>query len=299
MNPQETHHFNFTPEQINNSLKAVGVICVGVLTLLLLVKTINEVKTYSTIGEDSSVGAQLGSISVSGKSEMFVKPDVTTFSVTIESNGSTEAESVAKAAEIENKTIAFVKSRGIAENDLKTTYYYTTQRYGSKYQPCAAQNTGVSAMPRKPFVAEPQIAPAPCGITESVAVGYVTTESIEVKVRDIKNDSKKVGELISGVSAFGAKASNPMSTVDNPDIFKKKVREEAIIKARQEAEVLAKQLGVKLVRITSFNENGSPYYPAMYDMAGARSKSAEMASPELPVGTNKISADVSITYLVR
>lgn len=293
MNPQETHHFNFTTEQLNNFLRVVGVICVGVLTLFVLVKTINEVKTYSTIGEDMSVAAQYGSISVTGKSEIFVKPDITTFTVTINSDGTTSEESTSKAAVIEKSVLTYLKGKGVKENDIKTTYYYTTEKYGTKYQPCPKVGRPL------PAVSGGIVAPEPCGITESVATGFQTTQTLDVKIRDIKDDAQKVGELVAGVSAVGAQASNPMSTIDNPEELQKKVREEAITKARHEAEILAKQLGVKLVRVTGFNEGGTGgFYPA-YDMMSARVKSEAAVSPELPTGTNKVSSEVTLTYLIK
>lgn len=296
MNPQETHHFNYTPEQLNSFLKGVGIICVGVLTLFVLVKTINEVKTYSTIGEDTSVASQYGSISVTGKSEVFIKPDITTFSVSINRDGKTADESVSNVAEVESQVLQILKKSGIKENDIKTTNYYTSEKYGSKNQPCeivnpkSVRSTGIM----------PQIAPAPCQMTESIILGFETVQTLEVKVRDIKDDSAKTGALISAISAAGAKVGNPVSAVDKPEEIQKKVREEAILKARHEAEALAKQLGVKLVRVTGFNEGGmGGYYPVAYDMMSARAKGAEAVMPELPNGTNKIVSEVTLTYLIR
>jgi uncharacterized protein YggE len=293
MNPQDTHHFNYTPEQLNSFLKGVGIICAGVLTLFILVKTINEVKTYSTIGEDTSVAAQYGNISVSGKAEMFVKPDVTTFTVTINKEGATEKESVSKVAEVESAVLDALKKGGIKQDDIKTTYYYTGEKYGSKSEPCpmpkAVRGNGMM---------EAAIAPAPCQVNESVVVGFETTQTLEVKVRDIKDDSSKTGSLIATISGLGAKASNPVSAIDNIDELKKKVRDDAIIKARHEAEALAKRLGVRLVRVTGFSEGGMGYYPA-YDMMSARVKAVESASPELPTGTNKVVSEVTLTYLIK
>jgi uncharacterized protein YggE len=288
MNPQDTHHFNYTPEQLNSFLKGAGIICAGVLTLFILVKTINEVKTYSTIGEDTSVAAQYGNISVTGKSEMFVKPDVTSFTITINQEGATGEESVSKAAAIESGVLAALKKGGVEKNDVKTTYYNTSEKYGSKSQPCPV-----------PRAVKGMAEIAPCQVSESIVLGFETTQTLEVKVRDIKTDSTKTGALISAVTSLGAKASNPVSTIDNPEELKKKVREEAIIKARHEAEALAKQLGVKLVRVTGFNEGGmGGYYPA-YDMMSARVKSVESVTPELPTGTNKVMSEVTLTYLIK
>lgn len=296
MNPNT--HFHFTTEQITNALRAAGVVCLGVLTLLLVAMTVNEVKSYSSIGTDTSSGAQYGSITVSGHSEIFVKPDITKFTVEISSEGKTADEASQKAAQIENKVLAFLKSNGVNENDLKTVNYYTTEKYGNKFTPCEGQVSGSKAV-SSGIVSSIAVAPTrPCGVSESVTTGFVTSESIEVKVRDIKNDSSKVGKLIAGVANLGAKASSPVSSIDDSDLVQNKVREEAIIKARQQAQVLAKQLGVKLVRITSFNENRYAPYPAAYGVMSMKAMD-EAVSPELPSGSNKISSDVTLTYEIR
>lgn len=275
-----------------------GAVAIGVLTLFLLVKTVNEVKIYSTIGDNPNGGIQ-NVISVTGKSDMEVMPDVTTFSWSIEADGKTSNESQTKSATINNKAIAFVKEKGIKEADIKTTGLNTYPKYGTSYEGCAKEimvNSAVSAV--YPSTA-PGIA-APC-VRESVVTGYTTSQSVEVKVRDINKNQELVGELVAGLAQVGVKVSTPNNTIDDVDAYKRIVRNEAILKARQEAEVLAKSLGVKLVRITSFNENGGGYYPyAMDSMMSARPamNKAEVI-PDLPTGTNKVSADVTITYEIK
>jgi uncharacterized protein YggE len=296
MNPNT--HFQFSTEQITNALRAVGVICLGVLTLLLVAKTVNEVKSYSTIGTDGVSSAQYGTITVSGHSETFVKPDITKFTVDITSEGKTADDASNQAATIENKVLAFLKSNGVQENDIKTLNYYTTEKYGNKYTPCV--NPGVKPMQSMGVVSEiAPMPPQPCGTSESVTTGYITSESIEVKVRDIKNDAKKTGTLIAGVTSLGAKASNPISSIDDSDQFQNKVREEAIMKARQRANILANQLGVKLVRITTFNENQGYPYPIMYGAMAMDARMEKSTAPELPTGSNKVSSDVTLTYEIR
>ncbi len=301
MNPS-THHFNFTSEELNNFIKIAGAVAIGVLTLFLLVKTINEVKTYSTIGENPLNSVQ-NVISVTGKSDMDVKPDVTTFSWSVESDGKTIDEAQSKAATINNKAIEFIKGKGIKEADIKTLGLNTYPKYETSYKGCVTPRSGatsgssdgsVSSM----VVAMPTIMP-PCN-SESVISGYTTSLSVQVKVREINKNEKLVGELIGGLGSIGVKASTPTNTIDDIEAFKKVVRNEAIIKARQEAEVLAKALGVKLVKITSFNENGGGGYPYAMDYVSARPMMEKASvAPDLPTGTNKVSSEVTITYQIK
>lgn len=304
MNPS-SHHFNFTSEELNNFIKIAGSIAIGVLTLFLLVKTINEVKTYSTIGENPLNSVQ-NVISVTGKSDMDVKPDVTTFSWSVESDGKTIDEAQSKAATINNKAIEFVKGKGVKEADIKTLGLNTYPKYETSYKGCVTpRSSGGAGVSSGGFegavssaVAMPSIMP-PCN-SESIISGYTTSLSVQVKVRDINKNEKLVSELIGGLGSIGVKASTPSNTIDDIEAFRKVVRNEAIIKARQEAEVLAKALGVKLVKITSFNENGGGGYPYAMDYMSARPMMEKASvAPELPTGTNKVTSEVTITYQIK
>lgn len=284
MNPNGK--FNFSSEQLNNSLRAVGIFCIGLLSLFLLVKTVNEIKTYSTIGEPAT--AYQNAITVSGKSEMMIKPDVTVLSITIDESANTIEEAQSKAATKEKRAIAFAKEKGIKADDIKTTYYYTSTKYETASTPCP--------MPKTPTVS---YVAYPCG-SKTIEAGYQTTETVEFRIRDITAHPEKAGELVAGLGSMGVKPSNPVSTVDNPEAFKRQVRAEAIAKARKEAEVLARDLGVKLVKITSFAENGGAGYPVpMYAMDSISARSEKAVAPELPTGTDKITSEVTITYQIR
>lgn len=299
----DKNHFSFSKEELDSFLRIGGVICLGILALFLLVKTVNEVKTYPTIGEET---ATQNIISVNGESEMFIQPDITTFSWTVDASGKTVEEAQSKAAEKGNKAIAFLKEKGIAEADIKTTSYYTNTKYEDRNTPCPV-SAPISPRPSSaPSAASMPAADSvtyvmPCG-SKSVEVGFDTSQTVQVKVRDIQNKPSLTSELITGLGTIGVKASSPYSTVEKPEVFKQKVRAEAIAKARVEAESLARSLGVKLVKVVNFNENGngypSPYYYERDAAAGMAVTQAAKA-PELPTGTNKITSTVTVTYQIR
>jgi len=61
-------------------------------------------------------------------------------------------------------------------------------------------------------------------------------------------------------------------------------------------------LGVRLVRIVNFSENGN--YPIMYAKGMMATESVASAptptpTPTLPTGENKITSNVTITYEIR
>jgi len=109
-----------------------------------------------------------------------------------------------------------------------------------------------------------------------------------------------VGKIMQGLGTLGVSDLNgPNFSIDNEDALKAQARKKAIDDAKEKAATLAKDLGVRLGKITSFSESGN--YPSpMYDR-GMMSVSAakESAPAQIPKGENTISSDVSITYEIR
>ena len=128
--------------------------------------------------------------------------------------------------------------------------------------------------------------------------GFQVSQTLNVKVRD----TKKAGDLLSGVGSLGASSVSGLSfTIDDEDALQAEAREKAIEKARGKAEQLAGQLGVSLVRVVGFSEDGGGYPMPMYaraEMAFGDFES-KMAAPEIPAGENKIVSNVSVTYEIR
>jgi uncharacterized protein YggE len=122
-----------------------------------------------------------------------------------------------------------------------------------------------------------------------------------VKVKD----TKKAGELLSGVGSKGASDVSGLSfTIEDEDKLKAEAREKAIAEAKAKADVLAQSLGVSVIRVTGFYEDSGGYQPPIaYGMGGdmaVRNMAQEAkAAPELPAGENKIVSNVSITYEIR
>ena len=92
-------------------------------------------------------------------------------------------------------------------------------------------------------------------------------------------------------------------TVENEDATKALARKNAIEDAQRKAEILAKDLGVSLGKISSFSESGNGYYPMYYSKEMAMSSDAGgmggAPAPELPAGENKTTSQVTITYEIN
>src|SRR3989338_6144941 len=88
---------------------------------------------------------------------------------------------------------------------------------------------------------------------KSVISGYEASESITVKVRNTDD----VGTIMQGLGTIGvSNLSGPNFSIDDEDALKAEARKKAIDDAREKAKILAKDLGVRLGRISSFSEGG-------------------------------------------
>ena len=247
-----------------NNLYKVLTILAATLTVVAIFYASNLYKENKIIGSNAS-----NIITVTGKSELMVKPDISNITLTIRESEKDAKEAEKKSSEKSNKLVIELKKL-INEKDIKTLSYNSSPKY-------SYINNQV-----------PKIE------------GYEVTQSITVKVRNTENVSK----VLSLISANGVgEVSGPEYTLDEEDTdkYKAETRSKAIKNAKEKAEILADQLGVKLVRIVSFAEGSDYNYPVpMYTRSGAQSMKldAEIA-PTLPAGENKINSNVTITFEIR
>lgn len=235
--------------------------------------------TYAAIQNANYMTDMPVTISVSGKGEVFARPDIAAFSFSVNAREADAPAAQAKSAESVNAIIAYLTEQGVEERDVKTQYYNLNPRY--EYPEVRCTEWGC------PPAGEPKL------------VGYEVTQSIEVKVRKTED----AGRIIAGVGELGATNVSGLSfTIDDEDALKAEARTEAIADAKEKAEVLARELGVRIVRINGFWEEEGGYYP-MYGMGGAdMAKSAsfeEAAAPSVPTGENTITSRVNVSYEVR
>lgn len=262
-------------EQENNNqrygkLLKAGAISLALLSLFLFSKTISEIKGWRLIGKDI---APQTVITVSGKGEVVVRPDIVTFTFSITSESLAVATAQDKTAKAENTILASLRAAGIASDDIKVSGYNIYPRY---------DYTRTDSL----------------GGGKQVLAAYVVSESVEVKVRQLS----EAGKIIGGLGALGATNVSGLSfSVDKPEEAMAQAREKAIADAKMKGQRLAADLGVRLSRIVTFSENGFEPRPLYYDkvMTMSAGAAAPTASPELPSGTDKITSNVSITYEIR
>ncbi len=273
-------------EQINNYLgadckkhgKAFGVAVMAVLVsvvLFALSSTLLKMKEYKYIGAGIEA---MNTISVNGEAQIFAVPDVAVFTIGVNEEADTVQIAQDTATKEINDIISYLDSEGIEEKDIKTTNYNVYQRYEWRENCNAFDVRGACDNNRE-------------------LVGYEVSQNIRVKIRDTDN----AGEILAGVGALGVDNISGLSfEIDDDDALQASARREAIADAQSKAEVLADDLGVSIVRVAGFSEGGNnarPMYPKM-----EMSMTAGMGgggAPDMPVGENTITSDVTIIYEIR
>lgn len=202
-------------------------------------------------------------LSVVGEGKIEAVPDTATITVGISvSNVTTVQEAQTRITEINNKIISSLSGLGIAKSDIKTSNYSIYPYYSPDAQ---AKTTGYNG---------------------NVSI-TITTHSAE-----------KVPNIITQATAAGANEVQGVNfSIDNPDALREKAREEAIDNAKEQAQKLAKQLDIRLGKITNVVEaNGGaevlPYYQrmALPEIGGGR------AEAQVEPGSQTITSVVTLYF---
>ncbi len=254
-----------------NQVYRWGRIALIVLVVFLAIQGLNGLKDLREPSLNSSV------ITVMGEGEAFAIPDLATFSFSVSADRPTVEQAQGEVTEKMDGVLAALEKLGIEERDLKTTDYSVWPKYVYPQIYCIQ---------------------APCPSPRQEQDGYTVSHSVTVKVRD----TEKAGEALSLAGSLGVTNLSGVSfTVDNPDTVMAEARKLAIEEAEQKAEVLADDLGVKLVRIVSFSDgfDGGGIMPYRQELAMGNATDMDAKAPTLPLGENRVQANITITYEIR
>lgn len=251
---------SFQENRLFTVLVALLLLAASVFFILL---SRNNLRQYSSIG---LAPINPSTITVDGTGKITSPPTVAMISLGVMTDGGTTISTIQKDNTTKMNTLLdAMKALGIASADLQTANYNIYPRY--EY---------------------------PNG--KSVLVGYSVNQSVNVKVRDLA----KVSDVFQKAGELGAnQVSGPDFTIDDPQGLKENARVKAIQNAQDKANVLAKSLGVHLVRVVSFSESGDAPQPIMYDTMKAMAPGiggGAVAQPAVEAGTLDVVSNVSITY---
>ncbi len=258
-------------------------VLVVILSVYFTVKTFGDIRGGRMMWDRNDTPA---TISFSGHGEVSAVPDIANVYFNISKDAKTIKEAQEAVAVVEKKALDFLKTKSVDEKDVKTNNASFYPKYDYQQRICPPVSVGGTTTLPSYY----------CGGGKQVLVGYTSSESITVKIRNTDD----VGAIMQGLGTTGVSdLSGPNFSIDKEDSLKAEARKKAIDDAKGKAEVLARDLGVRLVKIVSFDESGRGY-PMMYAKDSMMNSGAVSAAPaQLPKGENTISSDVTITYEIR
>ena len=261
-------------EKYKNLLQLGGAVAAFSFALLSLVTIFFLAYSAKFISKSSSTQ---NTIAISGKGEVYAKPNIANISFTIRETES-DAQTKVKAKAV--LSVAALKEMGVEDKDIKTENYNSYPKYEYEQPICTSKGY--------------------CPTGKTIITGYDVSESVSVKVRDTEKVSailQKIGEL--NITEI----SGPNFEVDDLDKTKEEARSLAIKNAKEKAEKLASDLGVKLGAVVSFSENQGGYNPVYMMRAEKMSMDMSGSVSDVPSniqeGENKITSDVSVVYEIR
>jgi hypothetical protein len=233
--------------------------------VIMVIIIISGILTFTGRGK-TGINGNNNVISFTGEGKISTKPDMAFVDFSVVTQGIQLADVQNKNSEKMNKVVEFLKGFGVEEKDIKTTNYNLYPQY-------TYENNRI-----------PQI------------MGYQISQTLSVKIKQLD----KVGEVMEKVVGMGINQVNSLYFgVENDEELKEQARKMAIDNAKAKAEVLAKELGIRLGKLTNFYENTSGYPVPMYDSYKATGMGGGEGSPNIQTGENEIIVNITLNYEVK
>ena len=123
--------------------------------------------------------------------------------------------------------------------------------------------------------------------------GYTASNQVSVRFRDITN----AGSILDALVKEGANQINgPNLTIDKPEAALDEARARAVAQGRARADLYARSLGMRIVRVVSVSESGSSYpVPPPMPMY-ARAEASQAADSKIDPGEQKLQVNLAMTF---
>ena len=126
-----------------------------------------------------------------------------------------------------------------------------------------------------------------------VLTGYQASNNVSVKFRDIRNS----GKILDALVAEGANQLNgPSLTIDKPESAYDEARIKAIAAGRARAELYARSLGMRVVRLVAVSEGGGNYPRPPMPMLQMAAKSERSADTAIDPGSQDLEITLSMSF---
>jgi uncharacterized protein YggE len=202
-------------------------------------------------------------LDVSATGEVTRVPDVAIISAGVMSRSASATGAIADNAARMERVRAALKRAGIADRDVQTANLSLNPEY--RYQD------------NQP----PQL------------TGYTASNQVNVRFRDIRN----TGRILDALVAEGANQINgPSLTIDKPEGALDEARMKAIAVGRARADIYARALGMRVVRLLSVSEGGQMGGPQPIVMMRAEGRAVGAADSKIDPGEQQLAVTVAMSF---
>jgi hypothetical protein len=199
-------------------------------------------------------------LDVSATGEVTRVPDVAIISAGVVTRSATATGALQEAADRMARVQSALQRSGIAARDIQTSNLSLNPEY--RYE---------NNQP-------PQL------------VGYSASNQLSVRFRDIRNS----GKILDALVKEGANQINgPNLTIDQPEAALDEARASAVKIGRARADLYARSLGMRVVRLVSVSEGGGNYPPPPMPVMMARAQSADT---KIEAGEQKLSVTLAMVF---
>ncbi len=126
-------------------------------------------------------------------------------------------------------------------------------------------------------------------------IAYQASNTLNIRFRDIANS----GRILDALVAEGAnQISGPTLTLDRPEVALDEARTNAIARGRARAELYARAMGMRVVRVVSVSESGGYAVPPPMPMA-ERMVATGGADTKIVPGEQKLQVALAMVFELR
>ncbi|HWC28778.1 MAG TPA: SIMPL domain-containing protein [Dehalococcoidia bacterium] len=214
--------------------------------------------------------APVTGINAIGTGEAIGEPDVMVLNIGVSAQRTTIAEAREAAGAAQAGVIAALKQNGVADKDIQTVQFNISPQYDF---------SGVRG--------------------QGQIIGYVVSNVVTAKVRDLSKASAAV-DAATEAGGNDAVVQGLWFGIDDPTELQKQAREQAVDKAREQAQQLADNAGAKLGKLLSISETSGniPYgRDAAFPTGGLAGTDVQNPTP-VESGELTVTVTVNVLYAV-
>ena len=202
-------------------------------------------------------------LDVSATGKVTRVPDIAVISAGVVTRAATAVAAIQQNADRMERVRAALKRAGIEDRDIQTSNINLNPEY--RYE----QNQ------------PPQL------------VGYTASNQLNVRFRDIRNS----GKILDALVAEGANQINgPTLTIDKPEAALDEARGKAIAVGRARAELYARALGMRIIRLLSVSETGGYQVPPPMPVMMRAEMAGQGADTKIDPGEQELQATLAMSF---